>query len=85
MLSRVAVVNTFSLLLIFQKYIIKALSGGRRWAEQIWKKLLEGTQSQAGGNIWGLKVLAEANAGLRKVSPGIRGDSEREGVHDAVV
>lgn len=85
MLSRVAVVNTFSLLLIFQKYIIKALSGGRRWAEQIWKKLLEGTQSQAGGNIWGLKVLAEANAGLRKVSPGRRGDSEREGVHDAVV
>lgn len=85
MLSRVAVINTFSLLLIFQKYIIKALSGGRRWAEQTWKKLLEETELQAGGNIWGLKVLAEAKAGLRKVSRGRRGDGEQEGVWDAVV
>ena len=85
MLSRVAVINTFSLLLIFQNYIIKAFSGGRRWAEQMWKKLLEGTELQAGGSIWGLKVLAEAKAGLRKLSLGRRGDSEKEGVQDAAV
>ena len=85
MLSHVAVINTFSLLLLFQKYIIKALSGGRRWAEQMWKKLLEGTELQAGGSIWGLKMLAEAKAGLRKLSRGRRGDSEKEGVQDAAV
>lgn len=51
----------------------------------MWKKLLVGTELQAGGSIWGLKVLAEAKAGLRKLSRGRRGDSEKEGVQDAAV